>query len=393
MSAAPESLRKPVVLLVDDQPRNLQLLGNALFKNGYDVALANSGAEALEIIAESPPDLVLLDVMMPGMSGFEVCRKLKESEIAPNLEVIFVTAKTQKDDILEGFAAGGVDYITKPIQLPEVLARVKSQISLKLARDNLRSANRDLSHVIETQQRFLSILSHDVRAPLAGLNSLLADCIDSADDLEKEDILDMIRTCADSCERLVSFFEDALVWARTEAGGSAEEEQPFSLSDAVESVRSLLLTLFENKEVALGIDLPPGAAVLGCPNAFATVLRNLLSNAVKFSPPGSRVRVSPPPPRGFSASASRTRGWDAARTGRFPFRPESRRTTLGTKPGKRGRSGLILCHSLVEKMGGRWRFRARKGRGVASRFRSITRRVYRRPGKPWPLTIAAVEPN
>lgn len=370
MSAAPEGFRKPVVLLVDDQARNLQLLGNALFKNGYDVALANSGAEALEIIAESPPDLVLLDVMMPGMSGFEVCRKLKESEMAPNLEVIFVTAKTQKDDILEGFAAGGVDYITKPIQLPEVLARVKSQVSLKLARDGLRSANRDLSHVIETQQRFLSILSHDVRAPLAGLNSLLADCIDSADDLEKEDILGMIRTCADSCGRLVSFFEDALVWARTEAGGSAEEEQPFSLSDAVESVRSLLLTLFENKEVALGIDLPPGAAVLGCPNAFSTVLRNLLSNAVKFSPPGSRVRVSAAPAGDghFRISVEdQGVGMPPDRVATL-FDPDSRRTTLGTSREKGAGVGLILCHSLVEKMGGSLEVSSEEGKGSCFSF-------------------------
>ena len=370
MSAAPESLRKPVVLLVDDQPRNLQLLGNALFKNGYDVALANSGAEALEIITESPPDLVLLDVMMPGMNGFEVCRKLKESEIAPDVEVIFVTAKTQKDDILEGFSAGGVDYITKPIQLPEVLARVKSQISLKVARDNLRSANRDLSHVIETQQRFLSILSHDVRAPLAGLNSLLSDCIENAADLEKEDVVDMVRTCGDSCERLVSFFEDALVWARTEAGGSEEDERPFSLSDALESVRSLLATLFETKEVALVVDLPAEAAVLGKPNAFATVLRNLLSNAVKFSSAGSRVRV-----RASAEGDSFRISVEDQGVGMPPervsslFDPESRRTTLGTNREKGSGVGLILCHSLVEKMGGTLEVSSEEGKGSCFSFR------------------------
>ena len=370
MSAAPESLRKPVVLLVDDQPRNLQLLGNALFKNGYDVALANSGAEALEIITESPPDLVLLDVMMPGMNGFEVCRKLKELEIAPDMEVIFVTAKTQKDDILEGFAAGGVDYITKPIQLPEVLARVKSQISLKFARDNLRSANRDLSHVIETQQRFLSILSHDVRAPLAGLNSLLSDCIENAADLEKEDVVDMVRTCGDSCERLVSFFEDALVWARTEAGGSEEDERPFSLSDALESVRSLLATLFETKEVALVVDLPAEAAVLGKPNAFATVLRNLLSNAVKFSSAGSRVRV-----RASAEGDSFRISVEDQGVGMPPervsslFDPESRRTTLGTNREKGSGVGLILCHSLVEKMGGTLEVSSEEGKGSCFSFR------------------------
>ncbi|MFP4357009.1 MAG: response regulator [Puniceicoccaceae bacterium] len=369
MSAAPEGSRKPVVLLVDDKARNLQLLGNALLKNGYDVALADSGAEALEIIAESPPDLVLLDVMMPGMSGFDVCRRLKESEMAPNLEVIFVTAKTRKEDILEGFAAGGVDYITKPIQLPEVLARVKSQISLKFARDALRSANRDLSHVIQTQRRFLSILSHDVRAPLAGLNSLLADCIAGAGDLGKEDVVAMVRICADSCGRLVSFFEDALVWARTEADGCGEEERPFSLSDAVESVRSLLLPLFERKEVSLEISLPPGAAVFGWPNAVSTVLRNLLSNAVKFSPPGSRVRLSAAARADHFLVSVEDQG-----VGIPPeriatlFDPDSRRTTLGTGREKGAGVGLILCHSLVEKMGGSLEVASEGGKGSCFSF-------------------------
>tara|TARA_R100000027_G_scaffold67028_3_gene64296 strand:+ start:16341 stop:17477 length:1137 start_codon:yes stop_codon:yes gene_type:complete len=359
--------RKPVVLLVDDQPRNLQLLGNALFKNGYDVALASSGPEALELIGESPPDLVLLDVMMPEMDGYEVCRKLKEEGLAPDLEVIFVTAKTQKEDILQGFAAGGVDYITKPIQIPEVLARVKSQISLKFARDDIHAANRKLSRVIETQQRFLSILSHDVRAPLYGLNDLLSDSLEHSESLEKADLIEMMKTCEDSSRRLSTFFDDALVWARSEAGGYEERPSFFSLQDAFVSVRSLLLPLFEKKKVNLVSDIPSGMAVVCQSNAFATIIRNLLTNAVKFSDTDStvtvrgelvegRVRVSIVD-EGVGMSMDQVEGlFDANR----------RQSTLGTGREKGAGVGLILCKSLLEKMDSELVVESSEGRG--SRF-------------------------
>lgn len=373
MNRGESSRRKPVVLLVDDQPRNLQLLGNALFKNGYDVALASSGAEALESIRESPPDLVLLDVMMPGMDGFEVCRRLKESEVAPDLEVIFVTAKSQKEDLLEGFEAGGVDYITKPIQLPEVLARVRSQVSLKFARDDLRAANAELSHVIETQQRFLSILAHDVRAPLAGLDNLLADCVENAPNLTREDLVEMAHACRDSSSRLVNFFEDALVWARTEVGGSGETPEPLSVSDAVESTRSLLRSLLEKKGIRLESEIPPGAAVETLPNAFSTVLRNLVSNAIKFSRPGSRVwlRATEEEGRWRLSVEDEGVGMSEERV-RSLFDPARRQSTLGTGKEKGAGVGLILCRSLVERMGGELSVESEEGKGSRFSF-AVTR--------------------
>jgi len=360
---------KPVVLVVDDQPRNLQLLGNALFKNGYDVAMATSGEEALELIEESPPDLVLLDVMMPRMDGFEVCRRLKKSSIAPELEVIFVTARTQKEDVLEGFAVGGVDYITKPIQIPEVLARVRSQISLKNARDRLREANGALSRVIETQQRFLSILSHDVRAPMAGLKNILVECVENRNVLSGEDMAEMLNAAADSSKRLVSFFEDALVWARTEVGGSGEKNRPISLSDAVESGVSLLLPLFKSKEVELIEEIPAGATVIGLPNALSTVLRNLFSNALKFSERRSRITVTCSEEGDVWRIAVSDEGVGIApeRISKL-FDPDERKTTLGTDKEKGAGIGLLLCSSLVDRMGGTLAVESEVGKGARFHF-------------------------
>jgi len=119
-----------IVLIVDDEPRNLQVVGSLLRRQGYDVVFAGSGAEALASVRENPPDLILLDVMMPAMDGYEVCRKLKEDPARKRIPVIFLTAKGETDDLVQGFDVGGVDYVTKPFRAEELLARVKTHLQL-----------------------------------------------------------------------------------------------------------------------------------------------------------------------------------------------------------------------------------------------------------------------
>lgn len=130
---------KDLVLVVDDNPQNLQVLGPMLEKKGYDVAFATSGEQALEFVAGETPDLVLLDIMMPGMDGYEVCQRLKEIKSTASIPVIFLTAKSDTDDVVRGFEAGGVDYVTKPFNSAELLARVKTHLELKNAREEIKT--------------------------------------------------------------------------------------------------------------------------------------------------------------------------------------------------------------------------------------------------------------
>lgn len=356
---------KPVILIVDDQPRNLQLLGNALFRNGYDVAMAGSGSEALEIIDDSPPDLVLLDVMMPGMDGLEVCRRIKAMEELKDLAVIFVTAKTQKEDLLEGFDAGAVDYITKPIQIAEVLARVHSQVSLKIARDELRKSNNALSKVIGNQQKFLSLLSHDVRAPLYGVDHLLQDCLDDPEGNSKEEILEMIQLCKNSSGQLIQFFEDVLTWAKNEVEGRLEEPKLFSVEEAVHSVIALLNSLMVRKNIKPAIFLEPNLTLLAPENSFQTVLRNLLSNAIKYSKQGEEIEIKATKVEDNVCVLVRDHG-----VGMSPeqikglFDAGKRQTTLGTNKEKGFGMGLVLCESLVKGMGGDISVESAKGEGT-----------------------------
>lgn len=126
---------KPLILVVDDNPQNIQVLGNLLMEQEYEVGVAQNGVIALQFIEERLPDLILLDIMMPEMDGIELCKTLKKNNQHSHIPVIFLTAKAETDDIVRGFDAGGVDYVTKPFITAELLARVKTHLEIRYLRN------------------------------------------------------------------------------------------------------------------------------------------------------------------------------------------------------------------------------------------------------------------
>lgn len=127
-------MTKSLILAVDDKPQNLQFLGKLLSDNGYEVGMAQNGQQALNFIQKSEPDLILLDIMMPVMDGYEVCRQLKDDFSTRHIPVIFLTAKADTEDVVRGFEVGGVDYVTKPFNAAELLARIRTHIEVKILR-------------------------------------------------------------------------------------------------------------------------------------------------------------------------------------------------------------------------------------------------------------------
>lgn len=168
------------VLIVDDTPENLRLLSNMLAAAGYRVRAVTSGARALTAIQASPPDLVLLDIMMPEMNGYDVCQRLKENEPTRNIPIIFLSALDETEDKLRAFEVGGVDYVAKPFQLPEVIARVEAHVKLRRFQQELEAANAELGRQLQTVQElnkqlhsrneeldaFAHTVAHDLRNPL-----------------------------------------------------------------------------------------------------------------------------------------------------------------------------------------------------------------------------------
>jgi signal transduction histidine kinase len=173
-----------LVLIVDDKPKNLQLLGNVLGNEGYRVAIAMNGDQALRSVHQNVPDLILLDVMMPEMDGYTVCRTLHESASMRRVPVIFLSARSSAEDVMQGFKEGGVDYITKPFQIEEVLARVRVHLQLKWTRERLDEYNSNLEDMLESRTEELikserqavfglmvQGIVHNLKTPLMGLQS------------------------------------------------------------------------------------------------------------------------------------------------------------------------------------------------------------------------------
>ena len=170
MTVLPSTLSaKPVVLVVDDTPDNLALM-SALLRGYYTVKVANGGERALRVVAQGPlPDLILLDVMMPGMDGFEVARQLHLDPRTRDIPIIFLTAKTAPEDEQRGLDLGAVDYITKPISPPIVLSRVKNHLTLKAARDFLRDQNAYLEEEVQRRTREVSVIQDVTIMAMASL--------------------------------------------------------------------------------------------------------------------------------------------------------------------------------------------------------------------------------
>ena len=171
---------KPTVLIIDDVKENIQILGSLLEKHNIDIVATDNGMQGIQTAKRLPIDLILLDVVMPQMDGFEVCRKLKAIQQTREIPVIFITGKTEPEDILEGFESGGVDYITKPIKEKEVLARVNTHLELKRHRDrleelviertmSLEKAKLDAEKANEAKTRFIVNVHHELKTPLNGI--------------------------------------------------------------------------------------------------------------------------------------------------------------------------------------------------------------------------------
>jgi signal transduction histidine kinase len=290
---APEHTQKRRrVLLVDDDRLNIRILSGILKPEGLEIAEASSGEAALEEYARFQPDLVLLDVVMPGINGFETCRQLKQKYGNLCAPVIFITAKTETSDVIEGLEAGGVDYLPKPFRPKEALARIRIHLQNRLLHEQQTQLVEQLRRANADKNRLMGMAAHDLRNPLASIRALSEFLSDGTVGELTPEQLDLVKTIHDASQSMLTLVNELLDFSVIESGALKIHPVKASLSELVAKSVNLTGINAAKKGTRLEFDPPPAAElVVFDPEKIKQVVDNLLSNAVKFSPPNSLIKV------------------------------------------------------------------------------------------------------
>ncbi|HEY3934288.1 MAG TPA: hybrid sensor histidine kinase/response regulator [Gemmatimonadales bacterium] len=341
------------VLVVDDQEPNRQLLHDMLEIDGHDVVEAADGLTALALAAARDPDVILLDVSMPGLDGFEVCEQLRRSPVTAATPVLLITALDQRENRIKGVAAGANDYLVKPIDRDEVSLRVRNAIRMRAMHRTVEQQYQALQRLERMRDDLVVMVAHDLRSPLTGLRGFL--------ELMQEDVghelapayVEMLTESIRSVDQLNGMIGDMLDVSRMEADALPINRRPLDLRQvAVEALAALgPQPSFHRIPVAIGGD---PAEVSADGPLLQRVLTNLMTNAMRFSPRGAEVRVVVAEEDGGGTIRIRDRG---------PGIPEGEQARIfdkfiqvGDSRATRARSsglGLTFCRMVVERHQGR----------------------------------------
>ncbi|WP_367870245.1 response regulator [Luteolibacter sp. Populi] len=273
-----------LILVVDDEPKNIQVVGPLLLKQGHEVIAAGSGEEALAKLRSVKPDLLLLDVMMPGMTGFDLCRKLRAQFEWQDIPVIFLSAVTDKSFVMEALAAGAVDYVTKPFHGPELISRVQVHL-------NLQSTRRRLATTIDERNRLLEVVAHDLKNPLGAVRFAATMLQEQGDSMPRGQSA-LIGSIGDAADRALEIVGSLLQTRQLEETKAQMGLMAMCLREYAEEAVKSFRRHGERKRISLNLESAgTRIPVTADRRSLLCALENLISNAIKFSPQGSTVRI------------------------------------------------------------------------------------------------------
>ncbi|MEM9091324.1 MAG: response regulator [Cyanobacteria bacterium P01_F01_bin.53] len=353
------------ILIVDDTPENLRLLSSALNTQGYEVRAVLSGSMALSAAQTDPPDLILLDIKMPKMDGYEVCQRLKADGKTRDIPIIFLSALDDALDKVKAFNVGGVDYVTKPFQTAEVLARVKNQLTISFLRQKLLAQNEELLRSNQDLAEFSYVVSHDLKQPLQeilGFVSLLQIKYQETLDEVGEGWLNRIENAVEHMNELIN---DLLAYSRV--GSQAKTLVPTDCNTILTQVLNDMQVVIEQHNATITYESLPTVIVNSV--QLVELFQNLISNGIKFHRPEVTPQIT-------IAAEQREQEWHfAVRDNGIGIHPKQfdrifkvfqRVHSQKEYPGTG--IGLSTCKKVVERHGGHIWVESTLGEGTAFYF-------------------------
>lgn len=323
------------------------------------VLVTQDGVSGIRLAEQEQPDVILLDVMMPQLDGFETCRRLKALDATRDIPVLFMTALTDTVNKIHGFELGAVDYITKPIEQEEVVARINAHVTI--ARQQKRML------------RFFSILAHELRSPFSSLVHMTATVAANAADWEREQLVERIDAIHQTCSNIYRLTDNLLTWARLQQHRETVEREEISLREIVMETLVVCHEHAEEKLITLSHRVDTDLRVLCDRNMLLTVLRNLVTNALKFTHKGGSVHLTADAAERSPGDADRQHVFLRIRDSGIGianavlpllFQLDTKIHTVGTN-GEQGTGlGLILCREMLQQNGGELTIESEEGQGT-----------------------------
>jgi two-component system sensor histidine kinase/response regulator len=353
-----------------EEKRNTMQPVYALTAGLTNNAVKKAVAQALEQVEKENPDLVLLDVMMPDMSGFEVAQHLKSNPNTADIPIIFLTALNSTADIVKGFQVGANDFISKPFNKEELIIRVTHQISLVAAKRLILSKTEELQRTIAGRDKLYSVIAHDLRSPMGSikmvLNMLILNLPSEKIGAEMYELLTMANQ---TTEDVFSLLDNLLKWTKCQIGKLNVVYQDVDLVEVTDGVIEIFSMVASLKKIRIREMKPEKMMVNADIDMLKTVVRNLLSNAIKFSKENSEVLVKMEEVDGMAVVSVQDYGCGISEEGQKKLlHTDTHFSTFGTNNEEGSGLGLLLCKDFVVKNGGKLWFTSKEGEGSIFSF-------------------------
>ncbi|MEA3317305.1 MAG: hybrid sensor histidine kinase/response regulator [Bacteroidota bacterium] len=349
------------ILIADDEPANIFLLEGILTEEGYNVVSANNGFECLDALQEYTPDIILLDIMMPKLDGLEVLNKILADNKLKHIPVVIVTAKTDSEDIEEALSIGAVEYIKKPIDEIELLARIKTVLRLKFQEDKLRD-------LVKSKDDFIRMVSHDVRTPFYSISGFTEILINDKELKSKlsEDHKEFLNYILSSTNFVVDYFNKLLTWSKLGNEKLEIIRKNESLNNLINSSIIVYQNKINEKNIKLDYETKQEFEVNIDKTYFTQAINNIISNAIKFTPENGKITISTEQVKGNIVIKISDSGIGMPDISIDNFFNKNYNTSRKGTSGEKGTgTGMIICKKIIDAHNFYINFVSKKNKGTS----------------------------